>query len=153
MRMDKFTSRFQQALADAQSLAVGRDHNQIDPAHVLQALIEQDGGSTLPLLAQSGANVDSVKARLAALLDNLPKIGNPTGEVNVGSDLARLLNLTDKLAQGRRDQFVAELRHGASAIAAAREVDATGLMVTPGFDDIHTHYDGQVTWENRMIPS
>ena len=106
MRMDKFTSRFQQALADAQSLAVGRDHNQIDPAHVLQALIEQDGGSTLPLLAQSGANVDSFRSKLAALLDNLPKIGTPTGEVNVGSDLARLLNLTDKLAQQRKDQFI-----------------------------------------------
>jgi len=106
MRMDKFTSRFQQALADAQSLAVGRDHNQIDPAHVLQALIEQDGGSTLPLLAQSGANVDVFRSKLAALLDNLPKIGTPTGEVNVGSDLARLLNLTDKLAQQRKDQFI-----------------------------------------------
>jgi ATP-dependent Clp protease ATP-binding subunit ClpB len=106
MRMDKFTSRFQQALADAQSLAVGRDHNQIDPAHVLQALIEQDGGSTLPLLAQSGANVDALKPKITALLDNLPKIGNPTGEVNVGSDLARLLNLTDKLAQQRKDQFI-----------------------------------------------
>jgi ATP-dependent Clp protease ATP-binding subunit ClpB len=104
--MDKFTSRFQQALADAQSLAVGRDHNQIDPAHVLQALIEQDGGSTVPLLAQSGANVDALKPKITALLDNLPKIGNPTGEVNVGSDLARLLNLTDKLAQQRKDQFI-----------------------------------------------
>ena len=106
MRMEKFTSRFQQALADAQSLAVGRDHNQIDPAHVLQALLDQDGGSTLPLLAQSGANIDALKPKLAALLDNLAKVGNPTGEVNVGADLARLLNLTDKLAQQRKDQFI-----------------------------------------------
>jgi len=104
--MEKFTSRFQQALADAQSLAVGRDHNQIDPAHVLQALLDQDGGSTLPLLAQSGANIDALKPKLAALLDNLAKVGNPTGEVNVGADLARLLNLTDKLAQQRKDQFI-----------------------------------------------
>ncbi|MCX7070077.1 MAG: ATP-dependent chaperone ClpB [Gammaproteobacteria bacterium] len=106
MRMEKFTSRFQQALADAQSLAVGRDHNQIDPAHVLQALLDQDGGSTLPLLAQSGANLDALRPKLAALLDNLAKVGNPTGEVNVGSDLTRLLNLTDKLAQQRKDQFI-----------------------------------------------
>ena len=106
MRMEKFTSRFQQALADAQSLAVGRDHNQIDPAHLLQALIEQEGGSTLPLLAQGGVAVDGLRAKLGALLDNLPKIGTPTGEVNVGSDLARLLNLTDKLAQQRKDQFI-----------------------------------------------
>ncbi|WP_439638240.1 ATP-dependent chaperone ClpB [Nevskia sp.] len=106
MRMEKFTSRFQQALADAQSLAVGRDHNQIDPAHVLQALLDQDGGSTLPLLAQSGVNIDALKPKLAALLDNLAKVGHPTGEVNVGADLARLLNLTDKLAQQRKDQFI-----------------------------------------------
>ena len=106
MRMEKFTSRFQQALADAQSLAVGRDHNQIDPAHVLQALLDQDGGSTLPLLAQSGTNIDALKPKLAALLDHLAKVGNPTGEVNVGTDLARLLNLTDKLAQQRKDQFI-----------------------------------------------
>ncbi|WP_295682138.1 ATP-dependent chaperone ClpB [uncultured Nevskia sp.] len=106
MRMEKFTSRFQQALADAQSLAVGRDHNQIDPAHLLQALIEQEGGSTLPLLAQGGVAVDGLRGKLGALLDNLPKIGTPTGEVSVGSDLSRLLNLTDKLAQQRKDQFI-----------------------------------------------
>lgn len=106
MRMEKFTSRFQQALSDAQSLAVGRDHNQIDPAHLMQALLDQDGGSTTPLLAQSGITVDGLRSRVSALLDGLPKLGTPTGEVSVGADLARLLNLCDKLAQQRKDQFI-----------------------------------------------
>ena len=106
MRMDKLTSRFQQALADAQSLAVGRDHTQIEPAHLLQALIDQDGGSTLPLLGQAGVNLDGLRSALAAALDALPKLSTPTGEVGVSAELNRLLNLTDKLAQTRKDQFV-----------------------------------------------
>ena len=74
MRMDKLTSRFQQALADAQSLAVGRDHNVIEPAHLLVALIDQPGGSTKPLLAQAGVNVATLRARLGELIDGLPTV-------------------------------------------------------------------------------
>jgi ATP-dependent Clp protease ATP-binding subunit ClpB len=106
MRMDKLTSRFQQALADAQSLAVGRDHPAIEPVHLMQALLDQQGGSTVPLLQQGGVNADMLRSRLAKAIDQLPRLGESTGEVNVGADLARLLNLTDKLAQKRKDQFI-----------------------------------------------
>ena len=74
MRMDKLTSRFQQALGDAQSLAVGRDHNLIEPAHLLVALIDQQGGSTRPMLAQAGVNVAALRQRLGEALDKLPKV-------------------------------------------------------------------------------
>ena len=104
--MDKLTSRFQQALADAQSLAVGRDNPQIEPAHLMQALLNQDGGSTLPLLQQAGVNTDLLRSKLSRAVEQLPRLGQATGDVNVGQDLARLLNLTDKLAQQRKDQFI-----------------------------------------------
>ena len=107
MRMDKLTSRFQQALSDAQSLAVGRDHNMLEPAHVMAALLDQQGGSTAPLLAQAQVNVPALQQRVRALLDRLPQVSGQEGNVNVGNDLTRLLNLTDKLAQQRGDQFIA----------------------------------------------
>jgi len=107
MRMDKLTSRFQQALSDAQSLAVGRDHQMIEPAHVLVALLDQQGGSTRPMLQQAGVNVGSLRARLGELLDKLPKVAGQEGNLSVGNDLNRLLNLTDKLAQQRGDAFIA----------------------------------------------
>ena len=107
MRMDKLTSRFQQALSDAQSLAVGRDHNLIGPAHLLLALLDQQGGGTRPLLAQAGVNVADLRLRLAEALDTLPKVSGQAGTVSVGNDLSRLLNVTDKLAQQRGDAFIA----------------------------------------------
>ncbi|MCF7222026.1 ATP-dependent chaperone ClpB [Marilutibacter chinensis] len=107
MRMDKLTSRFQQAIADAQSLAVGRDHNVIEPVHLLAALIDQQGGGTRPLLAQAGVNVPLLRERLGEALDKLPKVSGQEGNVSVGNDLARLLNVTDKLAQQRGDAFIA----------------------------------------------
>jgi len=106
MRMDKLTSRFQQALADAQSLAVGRDNPAIEPVHLTIALLDQDGGSTLPLLQQAGVNIDVLRSKLAQALERQPKLGQATGEVNVSADLAKLLNLTDKLAQQKKDQFI-----------------------------------------------
>ena len=107
MRMDKLTSRFQQALADAQSLAVGRDHNLLEPAHLMLALLDQQDGSTLPLLTQAGANVNALRARIAQALDALPSVRGQEGNINVSNDLSRLLNLTDKLAQQRGDAFIA----------------------------------------------
>ncbi len=107
MRMDKLTSRFQQALSDAQSLAVGREHNLIEPAHLLLALIDQKGGSTRPLLAQAGVNVTTLRQRLVEGLDKLPKVSGQEGNISVGNDLGRLLNVTDKLAQDRGDAFIA----------------------------------------------
>ena len=107
MRMEKLTSRFQQALSDAQSLAVGRDNNLIEPAHLMVALIDQQGGSTRPLLAQAGVNVAVLRQRLGEILDGLPKVSGQEGNLSVGNDLGRLLNITDKLAQQRGDAFIA----------------------------------------------
>ncbi len=107
MRMDKLTSRFQQALADAQSLAVGRDHNMIEPAHLMAALLAQQGGGTAPLLTQAGVNVPVLRQRVNEALDRLPRVSGQEGSVNASNDLGRLLNITDKLAQQRGDAFIA----------------------------------------------
>ena len=107
MRMDKLTSRFQQALSDAQSLALARDHNFVEPAHLLVALLDQQGGSTKPLLSQAGVNVSGLRTRLGEIVDKLPKVKGNEGNLSIGSDLTRLLNLTDKLASDRGDQFIA----------------------------------------------
>ena len=106
MRMDKLTSKFQMALADAQSLAVGRDHQFIEPVHLMVALLDQQGGTVRPLLAKAGANVNLLRSRLGEALDRLPKVEGTGGEVHVSNDLAQLLNLTDKLAQKRGDQYI-----------------------------------------------
>ena len=107
MRMDKLTTRFTQALQDAQSLAVGRDHTIIEPVHLMHALLEQAGGSTRPLLAQAGVNVPLLRERLAELIGNLPTVTGQAGQVSVGNDLSRLLNQADKLAQQAGDAFIA----------------------------------------------
>ncbi|ROM95967.1 ATP-dependent chaperone ClpB [Pseudomonas brassicacearum] len=106
MRIDRLTSKLQLALSDAQSLAVGLDHPAIEPAHLMQALLEQQGGSIKPLLMQVGFDINSLRKELSKELDHLPKIQNPTGDVNMSQDLARLLNQADRLAQQKGDQFI-----------------------------------------------
>jgi ATP-dependent Clp protease ATP-binding subunit ClpB len=106
MRMDKLTARFQQALQEAQSLAVGRDHQFIEPVHLMKALMDQQGGTVRGLLAKAGANVNLLSSRLGEALDQLPVVEGTGGEVLVSNDLGRLLNLTDKLAQKRGDQYI-----------------------------------------------
>lgn len=106
MRIDQLTSKLQLALSDAQSLAVGLDHSGIEPAHLMQALLEQQGGTIRPLLMQVGFDVNSLRKALSKELDQLPKIQNPTGDVNMSQDLARLLNQADRLAQQKGDQFI-----------------------------------------------
>ena len=106
MRMDKFTSKFQSALADAQSLAVGRDHQYIEPVHLLAALLDQEGGTTRALLAKSDVNANALRSKLGQMLDRLPSVEGSGGEVHVSSDLTKLLNLTDKYAQQRGDQYI-----------------------------------------------
>ena len=106
MRIDRLTSKLQLALSDSQSLAVGLDHPAIEPAHLMQALLEQQGGSIKPLLMQVGFDVTSLRKELSKELDQLPKIQNPTGDVNMSQDLARLLNQADRLAQQKGDQFI-----------------------------------------------
>ncbi|MGO4703453.1 ATP-dependent chaperone ClpB [Dyella sp. 2RAB6] len=107
MRMDKLTSRFQQALADAQSMAVGRDNNMLEPVHLMAALLDQQGGTTGPLLTQAQVNVPTLRQRVAEAVERLPRVKGEEGNVHVSNDLTRLLNLTDKLAQQRGDQFIA----------------------------------------------
>ncbi|TXI26749.1 MAG: type VI secretion system ATPase TssH, partial [Ottowia sp.] len=143
MRMDKLTSRFQQALADAQSLAVGRDHNLLEPVHVLTALLEQSGGSTRPLLAQAGVNVPLLRERLGEALEKLPKVSGQAGSLSVGNDLTRLLNQTDKLAQQHGDQFIASewfvlaaLEDGGEAGRALKAAGANRQAVQAAIDKI-----------------
>ncbi|WP_027857387.1 ATP-dependent chaperone ClpB [Marinobacterium jannaschii] len=107
MRPDRFTSRLQEALADAQSLAVGRDHNYIEPTHLLIALLEQQNSSIKPLLSQSGADLSTLNRKLGEALDRLPQVQSPDGNVLWSQDSGRLLNLCDKLAQKRGDQYIA----------------------------------------------
>jgi ATP-dependent Clp protease ATP-binding subunit ClpB len=106
MRMDKLTSRFQQALADAQSIALGRDHQFMEPAHVMLALLDASGGSVRPLLMKAGADVNKLRDGVLALLDSLPKVEGTPGEIHISNDLNRVLNVTDKLAQQRGDQYI-----------------------------------------------
>ena len=106
MRMDRLTSKFQMALADAQSLAVGRDHQFIEPAHLLTALLDQEGGTVRHLLAQADVNVNQLRSALGEALDRLPSVQGTAGEVHISNDLGRLLNQTDKLAQQRKDQYI-----------------------------------------------
>jgi ATP-dependent Clp protease ATP-binding subunit ClpB len=104
--MDKLTSKFQMALADAQSLAVGRDQQFIEPLHVMLALLDQQGGSVRHLLDQANTDVRSLRSRLGEALDKLPSVEGMAGDVHASNDLSRLLNVTDKLAQQRGDQYI-----------------------------------------------
>src|SRR3990167_7354408 len=108
MRMDKLTSKFQSALADAQSLALGLDNNFIEPEHLMKALLQQQGGTSRPLLTKAGVNVSQLSTSLQQALERLPKVsGGQPGDVHVSNGLNRLLNLTDKLAQERKDAYIA----------------------------------------------
>ncbi len=106
MRMDKFTSKFQLALADAQSLAVGRNHQFIEPVHLMAALLAQDGGTARGLLHKVGANVSQLQSQLGGAIDRLPTVQGSAGEVHLSSSLAKLFNVTDKLSQDRGDSYV-----------------------------------------------
>ena len=106
MRIDKLTSKLQTALADAQSLAVGRDHNFIEPVHLMQALMDQEGSSIKPLLKQSGAEPSRIRQAVAREIENLPEVQGSAGDVSMSNDMGRLFNIADKLAQKRGDQFI-----------------------------------------------
>jgi ATP-dependent Clp protease ATP-binding subunit ClpB len=104
--MDKLTSKFQMALADAQSLAIGQDHQFIEPVHVMVALLDQQGGSVRGLLTKAGVNVNLLRSQLGDAIDRLPKVEGSGGDVHMGQELAKLFNITDKLAQKRDDQYI-----------------------------------------------
>lgn len=123
MRTDKLTSKFQMALADAQSLAVGRDHQFLEPLHVMIALLDQEGGTVRHLLTQSNVNVNGLRSALGLALDRLPQVEGIGGDVQVSNELGRLLNVTDKLAQQRGDQYISSELF---VLAAAQEKGALG---------------------------
>jgi ATP-dependent Clp protease ATP-binding subunit ClpB len=104
--MDRLTSKFQEALSDAQSLAVGRDHQFIEPAHLMVALLDQQGGSVRPMFTHAGVNINLLRSQLGELLDRLPSVEGAAGELHISNALNKLLNVTDKLAQERKDQFI-----------------------------------------------
>jgi ATP-dependent Clp protease ATP-binding subunit ClpB len=104
--MDKLTTKFQLALADAQSLALGRDNQFIEPVHLMLALLDQEGGSVRHLLTRADVNVNALRSKLGEALERLPQVEGAGGDVQVSNDLGRMLNLTDKLAQKRGDQFI-----------------------------------------------
>ena len=106
MQIDKLTSKFQEALAAAQSMAVGQDHQFIEPVHLMLALLQQQNGSVKPILAQSGVNVAAYQAELEQQLSRLAQVEGGNGDIHVSQDLSRLLNQTDKLAQKRQDQYI-----------------------------------------------
>ena len=106
MSLDKLTTKFQAALSDAQSIAVGQDHTQIEPVHVIKALVDQEDGSTRHLLTQASVNLTMFNNELRRALDNLPRMQDGNGQVSISQTLSRLLNLTDKLAQQRHDQYI-----------------------------------------------
>ncbi len=106
MRMDRLTSKFQMALADAQSLAVGRDHQFIEPLHLMIAMLDQQGGTVRHLLQQAEVDVNALRSQLGEALDRLPRVEGVAGEVHISNELGRLLNITDKLAQQRGDQYI-----------------------------------------------
>ncbi|HDK38538.1 MAG TPA: AAA family ATPase, partial [Thiolapillus brandeum] len=126
MRMDKLTSKFQMALADAQSLALGKDHQFIEPVHLMIAMLDQEGGSVRHLLTQADVNVNLLRSSLGEELDHMPSVAGAEADVHVSNDLNRLLNQTDKLAQKRNDQYISSELF---VLAAAEEKGRLGDLM------------------------
>ena len=159
MRMDKLTSRFQSALADAQSLAVGRDNQFIEPAHLLLAMIDADGSGVRPLLLKAGVDAGKLRTALSAILDGLPKVEGTGGDVQVSNDLGRLLNVTDKLAQKRGDQFIsselfvlAAFEDRGAVAKALKDARATRAALEKAIDEVRggEKVDDAAAEENRQ---
>ena len=110
MNIEKFTTKFQQAIAEAQSLAIGKDNQFIEPVHLLSALLNQQDGSVAPILTASGVNVAALRNELNNELAKLPQVSGNGGDVQLSRQLLNLLNLCDKLAQQRQDKFISSVR-------------------------------------------
>lgn len=107
MRPDKLTSKLQMALADAQSLAIGREHQYIEPVHLAEALLNQDGGTLSHILSSSGLNLNQLGSEINQLLNAMPTVSGAAGDIHISRDLDRLLNIMDKIAQDRNDDYIA----------------------------------------------
>ncbi len=158
MRMDKLTSRFQLAFADAQSLAVGRDNAFIEPVHLAKALLDQEGGTARHLLTQAGVAVPNLRTQLDEALDRLPQVEGTPGDVHVSNDLIRLLNATDKLAQQRKDAYISSELFILAAIDdkgtlgdVLRKCGASKQAIEKAIDDIRggSKVEDQNAEENR----
>ena len=143
MRMDKLTSKFQMALADAQSLALGRDNSFIEPEHVMKALLDQQGGSCRPLLTKASVNLPLLRTLLDQALDKLPKVTGTGGEVHISNALTRLLNQTDKLSQQRKDSYIsselfilAAISEESSLAKLLKQAGAEKSAIEKAIDDI-----------------
>jgi len=106
MRLDKLTNKFQQALADAQSMALGKDNQYIEPVHVLAAMLNQDSSSVKPLLASAGANLSVLQRELNQAIDKLPQVQGVGGDIIPSQNFIRAFNLCDKLAQKNGDSYI-----------------------------------------------
>lgn len=122
MRMDKLTSKFQMALADAQSLALGKDHAFIEPVHVMKVLMEQEGSNIASVLAKAKVNLPLLRNEMEAAIKRMPRVEGTGGDIHISNDLSRLLNLCDKLAQKRKDQYIS------SDLFLLAAVDDTGTL-------------------------
>ena len=131
MRIDRFTNSLQLALADAQSMAVGKNHAVIEPAHLLLAMLNQDSASTRPILAQAGGDVAALQAALEQRLDNVAVLQQATGEVGMSPQTAKLLNLADKFAQDNGDQYIATEAVLGAALQSGSELQP--LFAQAGF--------------------
>ena len=143
MRLDKLTSKFQLALADAQSLAVGRDQQFIEPAHVLVALLDQQGGSVRGVLTKAGVNVNLLRSLLGDAIDRLPTVEGTDGELHIGTQLTKLFNLTDKFAQQRGDQYISSELFVLAAMSdksplknVMAKAGAVGSAIEKAIDDV-----------------
>jgi len=143
MRMDKLTNQLQHALADAQSLAVGRDHQFIEPAHVLKALLDAQGGTARPLLQKVGANAAHVMALAEAEINKFPTVSGGSGDVHISQETSRLLNRADKLAQERKDAYLsselvllAMLDKGSPLATALVQAGVTLAALTKAINDV-----------------
>jgi ATP-dependent Clp protease ATP-binding subunit ClpB len=143
MRMDKLTSQFQVALSDAQSLALGKDHQFIEPAHVLVAMLDQQGASVRHLLQLAGVNVNQLRSSLGETIDRIATVEGAAGDMQMSNDLGRLLNITDQLAQKRQDAYIsselfvlAALEDKGPAGKALQQAGATKSVLEKAIDDI-----------------
>lgn len=143
MRMDKLTSKFQMALADAQSLALGQDNNFIEPEHLMKALLDQQGGTCRPLLAKVGVNIPQLSTFINQAIERLPKVSGTGGDIHISNNLNRILNLTDKLAQERKDNYIsselfllAALNEGGSLASILKKAGAEPQLLSKAIDEM-----------------
>src|ERR687887_1071758 len=127
MRFEKFTTKLQEALTEAQSAALGQDHQYIEPQHLLLSLLNQEDGSVAGLIAKAGGNPNALRKALTDSLARLPKVEGTLGEVLISRDLAQLLNVADKEAQKRGDQYIASELF---LLACAGDKGDTGRVLT-----------------------